>query len=332
MPFSIRSVGSHLRSVVVVATVALACGCVVARVPSSSGDAATSSPYPNERQQLAEAEHALHAERWDDAARLAHEARRTLTLGAPTMRDGSYQDRVAQDAAWPVFNKLLAHAIAIEGTALRRKGDGLGAVLVLGNETFEEKNCEAGLRSTCDEYREFVYDDPAWKYLRGTQKGDGRWVFSDHLISFSDFVFGLDSLTTAELGSLPHHLPDEADYVAVWVTTSAATSVKSTKERNAQTYVLTGTPMSIGSSNCATKIGEVEIGDARFDVRRCQHSTTNYVPASLSFSLPIAEAERLTFDEGQRALVAFRRKNFRRVGGSTWTLGPARLARGGKAD
>ena len=39
----------------------------------------------------------------------------------------------------------------------------------------------------------------------------------------------------------------------------------------------------------------------------------------LKFTLPAAEAEKVTLDR-QRALIVFRRNNFKKLGGTTWTL------------
>lgn len=166
---------------------------------------------------------------------------------------------------------------------------------------------------------------------------DEGWQFPGGVVSFYELKMGAQVITVGQLTGMSDHWmcpavqcpPTAADYVALWVKKSPASTVKVTKNGDKQTYVLAGAggAWQDKDTTCDRKIGEVEIGDQRFDVKRCQTSTSTVVPASVSFTLSLADAEKAPLTEGQEALILFRVKNYRRVGGNTWTLGAARLVR-----
>jgi hypothetical protein len=117
----------------------------------------------------------------------------------------------------------------------------------------------------------------------------------------------------------------KSDYLALWVTSADDNRFKSTVQGQRATYSIAGSAHSITGSDCSKKVGEVEIGRARFDVKECRESTSNYVGATLTFTMPLQDGKPLDLTKSE-ALVIFRRKDLKQQG-VTFSIGEVRLVR-----
>lgn len=318
--------------ILLIASVAMASGCSAllaqfgsGRRQSASGQTENSSAAmdPSRRStarldqavvELDAAKASLADEKWDEAIEQSQLPRELLKQNEGY---GSSDDRARH-------NTVMAESIVVEGLAYRGKGDPLAAVFAL-NDRFDPGRCSDAMRGQCQEHYDFLFENETYRKLTTrTDYNYGRTVEYGHVVPFYTSTLGHTSITTSELAALPNYYTKDADYLAIWVTTSFATSLKVKRNGNAHSFALKGKSYKDAWKSCNDKIGELEISGARFDIMRCKRITHDYKAGTLKFTLSPEEAEKVALDK-QRALIAFRRKNFRKQGGSTWTLGGARL-------
>lgn len=260
------------------------------------------------------AKQALKQKNWEQAI--------TLAAGARKVSDDLKERNPDR------LRTLTAEAITVEGLAYRGKGDPLGAALAM-NDNFDPSRCTGPMTAQCADHYAFLYKNKTYKsLLTQTSSSYGYVTEADHVVSFYSTVLGNTSLTQTELGALPRYYSSEADYLAIWVTTSFATKLRTERRGDNREFVLKGSSYKDAIKTCDDKVGEVEIGGSKVDVMKCKELPVNYKAATLTFTMSSADAEKVTLDK-QRALLVFRRQNFRSVGNGTWSLGQVRLARVG---
>jgi hypothetical protein len=296
---------------------ALATGCQIKYTPADSPDAKKSARrvlhgqaeshaeieeryFPKTVASLAKADDALAAQRYDDALAAAQQA-------ADTIKDESSDYGVAAREA---RERLRLQAWAWEGQALQGLGRDMDALIAVGSESRWPGSCRIDLRPRCTDYAKWI-------------KGKFPGVIKDENIVAIAVV---DTLPIAQ-GNYMERMEsfgetirmDKAEYRAAYV---EPTSVKPGKDQ--VTLRVDGETSTVTYEECV-KTGTLRVGDANFDVKRCGDRTGVLHRADFVTTVPPGDAAKITGAKGERVLIVFQVKNFKRTG-IVYTVGPSRVA------
>jgi hypothetical protein len=259
------------------------------------------------------AQAALDASKWDEA--IAHAKKAREILDAYEGRGyGSTEERHQH-------NQIRAEATLVGGLAHRGKGDPLGAFLFIDDKGFSAADCGEARKKACGEHEELMYKSDTFRGLTMNYSGQQR----ASLHPFFEVSLGNTTLSTTDFDMMKNFWYPKSDYLAIWVTSADANRFKSAVQGERATYTIAGSAHSITGTDCSKKVGEVEIGRARFDVKECHKGTSNYVGATLTFTMPVEDGKALDLTKSE-ALVIFRRKDLKQQG-VTYSIGDVRLVR-----
>lgn len=280
--------------------------------PSSSSLNDT-RPLKPAAKELALAQGALEASQWDQA--IAHATKAREILDAYEGRGyGSSEER-------QLHNQIRAEATLVGGLAFRGNTDPLGAFLFIDDKGFSAKACGEARRKACVEHEELLFKSDTFRGLSTNYSGRQR----ESLWPFFEVSLGNTTLSTTDFEMMKNFWYPKSDYLAIWVTSSDGNRVKSVVQGERASYTIAGTAHSITGKDCSRKVGEVEVGSSRFDVKACRSSTSNYVGATLTFTMPLQDGSAIDLTK-REALVIFRRKDLRHQG-VVYSLGDVRLVR-----
>jgi len=293
----------------------LAIGCVIRQIPDEDakrpssrlprGQAADHARieeqyFPQTVAALAKSDEALAAQRYDDALAAA---RRAIELVKTESNDYGVAAREAR-------GRLQLQAWAWEGQALRGLGRDMDALLAVGAESYWPSNCRIDLRPRCNEYAKWLVEK-----FPGVVK-DANIVAIGVIDSLP---IGPDNyMERMETFGETIHL-NQKEHRAVWV---EPTSVKPNKDQVA--LRVEGSTQTVTYEECV-KTGTLRIGEANFDVKRCGDRTGVLHRADFVTTVPQEDAAKMTGAKGERALVVFQVKNWKKTG-IVYTIGPSRIA------
>ncbi|MBI5532218.1 MAG: hypothetical protein HY898_05865 [Deltaproteobacteria bacterium] len=279
----------------------------------SSEEPADTRPLKPAAKELDLAQTALDASDWDGAIAHATKAREILD---------SYEGRgYGSSEERHLHNQIRAEATLIGGLAHRGKSDPLGAFLFVDGKGFSARDCGEARKKACAEHEELVYKSDAFRGL--TLNYSGRQHESLH--PFFEVSLGNTTLSTTDFDMMKNFWYPKSDYLAIWVTSADGNRLKSAVQGQRASYTIAGSAHSISGTDCSKKVGEVEIGRARYDVKECHKDTSNYVGATLTFTMPAQDGKAIDLTKSE-ALVIFRRKDLKQQG-VTYNLGDVRLVR-----
>jgi hypothetical protein len=272
-----------------------------------------SRPLKPAGKELDLAQAALDGSQWDDA--IAHATKAREILDAYEGRGyGSTEERHLHD-------QIRAEATLVGGLAHRGKSDPLGAFLFIDDKGFSAQACGDARKKACVEHEELMYKSDTFRGLTTNYSGQQR----GSLQPFFGVSLGNTTLSTTEFDMMKNFWHPKSDYLAIWVTSADGNRFKSAVQGQRASYTIAGSAHSISGTDCSKKVGEVEIGRARFDVKECHKGTSNYVGATLTFTMPLQDATPVDLTKTE-ALVIFRRKDLKQQG-VTFTMGDVRLVR-----
>jgi len=279
----------------------------------SSAEATDTRPLVPSAKELELAQVALDGKDWDGA--IAHATKAREILDSYEGRGyGSSEERRTHD-------RIRAEATLVGGLAYRGKSDPLGAFLFIDGKGFAADACGEARKKACVEHEELMYKSDA---LRGLSTNySGRQHESLH--PFFEVSLGNTMLSTTEFDMMKNFWYPKSDYLAIWVTSADGNRFKSAVQGQRATYTVAGSAHSITGTDCSKKVGEVEIGRARYDVKECHKDTSSYVGATLTFTMPAPDGKAIDLTKTE-ALVIFRRKDLKQQG-VTYSLGDVRLVR-----
>lgn len=281
--------------------------------PSSTSSAEKDDPRPLKPagKELDLAQAALDASKWDDAIAHAQKAREILDAYAGRGY-GSTEERHQH-------NQIRAEATLVGGLAHRGKGDPLGAFLFIDDKGFSAADCGETRKKACGEHEELMYKSDTFRGLTVNYSGQQR----GSLHPFFEVSLGNTTLSTTTFDMMKNFWYPKSDYLAIWVTSADGNRFKSEVKGQDAKYTIAGSAHSITGTDCSKKVGEVEIGRARFDVKECHKDTSNYVGATLTFTMPQKDGKALDLTKTE-ALVIFRRKDLKQQG-VVYSMGDVRL-------
>jgi hypothetical protein len=308
----------RLRSIVLTSALSLAlAGCVVKYTPADSPDSQKGAKrlprgqaqdhadieakrYPKTVAALAKADDALDAQRYDDALAAAREARDAL--------DAENGDHGI--AASEANGRLRVQVWAWEGQALRGLGRDIDALVAVGAGSYWPSNCRIDLRPRCGEYA---------KWLAGKFPGVIKNENIVAIAAVDTLPIGPDNYMERMESFGDTIKLNKQQYKAVFV---EPTSVKPGKDQ--VTLRVDGSTSTITYEECV-KTGTLRVGDANFDVKRCGDRTGVLHRADFVTTVPTADAAKITGAKGERVLVVFEVKNWKKSG-IVYTVGPSRVA------
>jgi hypothetical protein len=278
---------------------------------ASSAEKADTRPLVPAGKELELAQAALDASQWDDAT--THAAKAREILDAYEGRGyGSSEER-------DLHNQIRAEATLVGGLAHRGKGDPLGAFLFIDSKGFSAADCGEARSKACGEHEELMYKSDTFRGLSTNYSGRSH----GSLHPFFEVSLGNTMLSTTDFDMMKNFWYPKSDYLAIWVTSADGNRFKSdVKDQNAK-YTIAGSAHSITGTDCSKKVGEVEIGSSRYDVKECRKDTSSYVGATLTFTMPLQDGKALDLTKVE-ALVVFRRKDLKKQG-VVYSLGDVRL-------
>lgn len=255
---------------------------------------------------------ALDASEWDSA--IAHATKAREILDAYAGRGyGSTEER-------NLHNQIRAEATLVGGLAYRGMSDPLGAFLFIDASGFSAKACGETRKKACVEHEELMFKSDTFRGLSTNYSGQ-----HDSLFPFFGVSLGNTMLSTTEFEMMKNFWYPKSDYLAIWVTSAGGNRYKSVVQGQRASYTIAGSAHSITGTDCSKKVGEVEIGSTRYDVKKCQSGTSNYVGATVTFTMPLQDGKAIDLTNSE-ALVIFRRKDLRQQG-VVFSLGDVRLVR-----
>lgn len=277
-----------------------------------SAEAEDHRPLKPAGKELDAAQAALDASDWDGA--IAHATKAREILDAYAGRGyGSTEERNQH-------NQIRAEATLLGGLAYRGKSDPLGAFLFVDQEGFSAKTCGEARKKACEAHEELLFKSDTFKGLSTNYSGS-----HGSLYPFFGVSLGNTTLSTTEFEMMKNFWYPKSDYLAIWVTSADGNKFKSAVQGQRASYTIAGSAHSISGTDCSKKVGEVEIGRSRFDVKECHSDTSHYVGATLTFTMPLQDGKALDLTKTE-ALVIFRRKDLKQQG-VTYSLGDVRLVR-----
>lgn len=279
----------------------------------TSAEANDTRPLKPAAKELELAQAALDSSDWGGA--ISHAAKARAILDSYEGRGyGSSEERHLHD-------QIRAEATLVGGLAHRGKSDPLGAFLFIDGKGFSAAACGEARKKACAEHEELMYKSDTFRGLTVNYSGRQR----ESLHPFFDVSLGNTTLSTTDFEMMKNFWYPKSDYLAIWVTSADGNRFKSAVQGQRATYTVAGSAHSITGTDCSKKVGEVEIGRARYDVKECHKDTSNYVGATLTFTMPAEDGKAIDLTKSE-ALVIFRRKDLK-AQGVTYSLGEVRLVR-----
>lgn len=320
---SVLSVARPHRLVACVALLALS-SCITFVSPKEAANEAAAAkatraeendrrPLKPAGKELDLAQAALDGSQWDEAIAHAKKAREILDA-YEGQGYGSTEERHEH-------NRIRAEATLVAGLAYRGKGDALGAFLFLDGKGFSADACGDARKKACVEHEALMYENDTFRGLSTNYSGRRH----ESLYPFFEVSVGNTTLSTTTFDMMKNFWHPKSDYLALWVTSADGNRFKSAVQGQRASYTIAGSAHSITGTDCSKKVGEVEIGRARFDVKECHKDTSNYVGATLTFTMPLEDGKALDLTKVE-ALVVFRRKDLK-AQGTTYSIGDVRLVR-----
>jgi hypothetical protein len=278
----------------------------------NSAEANDTRPLKPAAKELELAQAAVDASEWDGA--IAHATKAREILDAYEGRGyGSTEER-------NLHNQIRAEATLVGGLAYRGKSDPLGAFLFIDDKGFSAKACGEARKKACEEHEELMFKSDTFRGLTTNYAGQ-----HDSLYPFFGVSLGNTMLSTTEFEMMKNFWYPKSDYLAIWVTSADGNRYKSVVQGQRASYTIAGSAHSISGTDCSKKVGEVEIGSTRYDVKRCHSDTSNYVGATVTFTMPLQDGKAIDLTKSE-ALVIFRRKDLRQQG-VVFSLGDVRVVR-----